>query len=101
MCNENIRTNPGLVAVLSFIFSGLGQIYNGQIFKGILIMMISAIGIMFLVSGSILIAFLLLGKILGLKILVTGVVLFLLGLTICAMAGIYSILDAYRTAARK
>lgn len=26
--------NPGLAAVLSFFFAGLGQIYNGQIGKG-------------------------------------------------------------------
>ncbi len=29
--------NPGLAAILSFFISGLGQIYNGQIGKGILI----------------------------------------------------------------
>ncbi|MEW6418071.1 MAG: hypothetical protein AB1480_08120 [Nitrospirota bacterium] len=28
--------NPGVAAVLSFFFCGLGQIYNGQILKGIL-----------------------------------------------------------------
>lgn len=28
--------NPGLAAVLSFFYMGLGQIYNGQIAKGIL-----------------------------------------------------------------
>lgn len=27
--------NPGVAAVLSFLFSGLGQIYNGQIGKGL------------------------------------------------------------------
>jgi len=27
--------NPGIAAVLSFFFAGLGQIYNGQIAKGI------------------------------------------------------------------
>lgn len=27
--------NPGLAAVLSFFYMGLGQIYNGQIYKGI------------------------------------------------------------------
>ncbi len=29
------RKNPGLAAVLSFFWTGLGQIYNGQIGKGI------------------------------------------------------------------
>lgn len=27
--------NPGIAAVLSFLITGLGQIYNGQIGKGI------------------------------------------------------------------
>lgn len=27
--------NPGLAAVLSFFYMGLGQIYNGQIAKGV------------------------------------------------------------------
>lgn len=30
-----IYKNPGLAAVFSFFFMGLGQIYNGQIVKGI------------------------------------------------------------------
>lgn len=30
-----IYKNPGLAAILSFFFMGLGQIYNGQIGKGI------------------------------------------------------------------
>ncbi|WP_438803824.1 hypothetical protein [Neobacillus paridis] len=29
------QKNPGLAVVLSFFFVGLGQIYNGQIGKGI------------------------------------------------------------------
>ncbi len=35
--------NPGLAAVLSFFWAGLGQIYNGQIGKGIGLMVIYAI----------------------------------------------------------
>jgi TM2 domain-containing membrane protein YozV len=38
--------NPGLAAVLSFFWTGLGQIYNGQIGKGILFMI--AFGVSFL-----------------------------------------------------
>lgn len=30
-----VYRNPGLAAVLSFFYMGLGQIYNGQIAKGI------------------------------------------------------------------
>ena len=32
--------NAGIAAVLSFFVTGLGQIYNGQIFKGILLILI-------------------------------------------------------------
>jgi len=30
--------NPGLAAVFSFLICGLGQIYNGQILKGLILM---------------------------------------------------------------
>lgn len=30
--------SPGLVAVLSFFICGLGQIYNGQILKGLILL---------------------------------------------------------------
>jgi len=35
--------NPGLAAVLSFFYMGLGQIYNGQIAKGIAFIIIYTI----------------------------------------------------------
>ena len=37
--NENTqpKKNPGLAAVASFFFAGLGQIYNGEILKGVLL----------------------------------------------------------------
>ncbi|WP_084675061.1 zinc ribbon domain-containing protein [Hippea jasoniae] len=45
--------NPGLAAVLSFLFTGLGQIYNGQIGKGIIFIVMYSISIalMFVVVG--------------------------------------------------
>ena len=51
-----IRTrikDPGLAAVLSFFFSGLGQIYNGQILKGLLFVVVQAINfaLMFVLIG--------------------------------------------------
>ncbi|MHC4622041.1 MAG: TM2 domain-containing protein [Planctomycetota bacterium] len=33
-----MRKNPGVAIVLSFIFPGLGQFYNEEILKGILVM---------------------------------------------------------------
>ena len=37
--------NPGLAAVLSFLVMGLGQIYNGEIGKGLLFIVLYAISI--------------------------------------------------------
>jgi TM2 domain-containing membrane protein YozV len=50
------QKNPGLAAVLSFFFTGLGQIYNGQIGKGILFLVL---GIVFLITIIVLIGFIL------------------------------------------
>jgi TM2 domain-containing membrane protein YozV len=37
------KKNPGVAAVLSFLWVGLGQIYNGEIIKGILFMILNGI----------------------------------------------------------
>ena len=42
--------NPGLAAVLSFFYMGLGQIYNGQIAKGILFIVAYTISWLFIAS---------------------------------------------------
>ncbi|UOE92963.1 MULTISPECIES: hypothetical protein [Bacillaceae] len=47
--------NAGLAAVLSFFFAGLGQIYNGQIAKGIAFIIAYFISglLMFIIIGFI------------------------------------------------
>lgn len=49
------QKSPGLAAVLSAIWTGLGQIYNGQILKGVLFMVIQGINglLMFVLIGFI------------------------------------------------
>jgi TM2 domain-containing membrane protein YozV len=37
--------NPGVAAVLSFFITGLGQIYNGSIAKGIVLFLIQIINV--------------------------------------------------------
>lgn len=32
--------NPGIAAVLSFFWTGVGQIYNGEIVKGIILILV-------------------------------------------------------------
>ncbi|MEA3297329.1 MAG: hypothetical protein U9R56_05645 [candidate division Zixibacteria bacterium] len=64
--------NPGLAAVLSFFYMGLGQIYNGQIAKGVAFMVAYSI--------SLVLIFILIG-------LITTPILF-----------IYGMYDAYKSA---
>jgi len=49
------QKSPGVATVLSFFFMGLGQIYNGQIGKGIMFIILYAISIalMFVIVGFI------------------------------------------------
>ncbi len=68
------RKNEGIAAVLSFLFVGLGQIYNGEIGKGI----------MFLIIGVILVF----------------TMIFLIGFILYPLFWIYNIYDAYNTAKR-
>jgi TM2 domain-containing membrane protein YozV len=51
------KKNPGLAAVISFIVPGVGQLYNGEIAKGIIILIGSwiigwLVGIFFLSHGG-------------------------------------------------
>jgi TM2 domain-containing membrane protein YozV len=62
----------GLAAVLSFIFVGLGQIYNGQIGKGIL----------FIILG----------------IIFAALMIILIGIPLYLILWVYNIYDAYNTA---
>lgn len=66
--------NPGVAAVLSFFFVGLGQIYNGEIGKGLVFMFC--------------------GFISGLMIFI------LIGIVTTPILWIFGILDAYKTAER-
>jgi TM2 domain-containing membrane protein YozV len=47
--------NPSIATLLSFFFMGLGQIYNGQIGKGVTFIVLYAISVllMFIVIGFI------------------------------------------------
>ena len=66
--------SPGLAAVLSFFWPGLGQIYNGEIGKGLLIMFVQIINALLM--------------------------LVLIGFITAPIVLIWSIYDAYKTAER-
>ncbi|WP_338749260.1 hypothetical protein [Bacillus sp. FJAT-52991] len=67
-----VQKNPGVAAVLSFFWAGLGQIYNGQIVKGILLMLWQALNVALMVV--------------------------LIGYLIYPVVWLFGIVDAYRTA---
>jgi TM2 domain-containing membrane protein YozV len=66
--------SPGLAAVLSFFFCRLGQIYNGQIFKGILMLITYSISLFLIIA--------------------------VIGLITTPILWIWGMADAYRTAER-
>jgi TM2 domain-containing membrane protein YozV len=66
------RKSEGIAAVLSFLFVGLGQIYNGQIGKGIIFIIFGVIAVL--------------------------TMLILIGFIIYPLFWIYNIYDAYSTA---
>lgn len=47
--------NPGIAAVLSFFWTGVGQIYNGQLMKGLILIVVQLINsaLMFVLIGFI------------------------------------------------
>ncbi|HZY65701.1 MAG: hypothetical protein M3N10_01485 [Actinomycetota bacterium] len=67
--------SPGIAAVLSFLIQGLGQIYNGQILKGLVLVVIQAINV--------------------------ALMNVLIGFITYPIVLIYAVYDAYRVAERK
>jgi TM2 domain-containing membrane protein YozV len=92
------KPHPGLAAVFSFVFNGLGQIYNGQIAKGLWIIFLSSLSMLVMIMGAVLIGYWTLGKIISTPALTIGIFLFMASLLAICIIGIYSIFDAYRFA---
>jgi len=91
--------NPGVAAVLSFIFTGLGQIYNGKIGKGLLLMLISAVSVACLIMGAVITGywFVDVGKY-EFSTLWIGISLIVISILVIAITGIYNIYNAYNVA---
>ena len=66
--------NPGIAAVLSFFWTGVGQIYNGQIFKGLIMI--------------------------GIQIINAFLMIILIGFITYPLFWIFGMYDAYKTAER-
>lgn len=92
--------NPRVSALLSFLFNGLGQIYNGEIKKGLVLIFFSGVSMLVLILGTVFLFYFIKGQFSPLAFLVWGIILFFLGLTGMIILGIYSISDAYYKAKR-
>ncbi|WP_411842699.1 hypothetical protein [Salinicoccus sp. HZC-1] len=68
------QKSAGLAAVLSFFITGLGQIYNGQIFKGIFLILLQ------LLNGAL--------------------TVILIGYLFLPIVWLYGVINAYRAAER-
>ena len=101
MPEQGNKPNPGTAAVISFIFTGLGQIYNGQIKKGLFIVFLSSLNMLSFVIGAVILGSWLMGKIAVGRLLFIGMGMFLAGMALIMVLGVYSIFDAYRVAAKK
>ena len=99
--SEKPQNHPGMAAVLSFLFNGLGQLYNGEITKGLVIMTATSACLIVIIVGAIFIFHWLLTKILPIQELIWGGTIFVLGITGACVIGAYSINDAYRKASKK
>ncbi|MBA4115877.1 MAG: hypothetical protein H0X71_05450 [Rubrobacter sp.] len=66
--------NPILAAILSFIHAGIGQIYNGQVTKGVVFIVVQAIN--------------------------WALTTVLIGWVLLPVVGLWAIIDAYVTAKR-
>lgn len=95
------KAHPGTAAVLSFLFNGLGQIYNGQLKKGLVLVGISSVCMLMMIVSAIFIGFWCMGEALFAAQLIFAVSGFILAATFIGLLGVYSIFDAYRTASLK
>jgi hypothetical protein len=100
MDNQRYLTHPGLAAVLSFLFTGLGQLYNGQIKKALILMFLSSVAMILTILGAVILGYWMMAKIDLFILLILGIGFFLLGLVLICILGVFSIFDAFREAQR-
>ena len=98
---KHYHNHPGVAAVLSFVFNGLGQLYNGEIKKGLIIMTVTSLCLIVIIIGAAVMLHWLLTKAFLVSEFIAGAIIFLAGVLAACVIGAYSITDAYRTAERK
>lgn len=87
--------HSGKAAILSFLFCGLGQLYNGHIVKGLTIIFFTCLSLMANVFGAVLL-YMYFKSQLPFSILWSGIGVLIVGLLSIALIGVYSIVDAHK-----
>lgn len=95
---NKMKSHPGVAAVLSFVFSGLGQIYNGQIKKGLALIAATTAGVLLVLLGAVALGVSLYMGFFSYKAFIVSGLFMLAGGIIVCWTGIYSIWDAYKGA---
>jgi len=92
-----MKTNnhSGRAALLSFLFCGLGQLYNGDIAKGLVVMFFTVLSLVTNVVGAVVLYAYFVTPLAGAVLWIGGGILFF-GLLSIAVLGVYSIVDAYK-----
>lgn len=98
MSEKKIENHPGVAAVLSFLFSGVGQIYNGQIAKGLFLVAWTVVGLVLVLLGALAFGAMLYQNVFLSKIVLLSAAFMAVGGAIVCATGIYSIVDAYKGA---
>ena len=100
MADQAAMARAGTAAVLSFVFTGVGQIYNGQIKKGLLLVAVTTFGLLSVLLGALFFGFGIFYGLLFSRMMVFSLGAIVLGGLIVCWTGIYGIADAYRSALR-
>lgn len=96
----NNKNQSLFAAVSSLFFSGLGQLYNGDLSKGLFIILFSFIGFVFFIFGSIVFAYWILNGCALRSCFFWALGLVISGLVIIVLLSSYSIVDAYKSRLR-
>jgi TM2 domain-containing membrane protein YozV len=98
MSGKKAKTHPGVAAILSFIFSGLGQIYNGEIKKGLVYVAWATLGVVLILLGAVSTAICFYYGVLLKDLLIFSSVAIVVGGIVICWVGTVSIFDAYKVA---
>ena len=92
------RSSPSVPLLFSFVFPGLGQLYNGQILKGLFIIFLSCLSILIVTVASCMILLRIIGFFISAAFFNYSLGILIFGLVLMCAVAVYSFVDSYRVA---